>query len=65
MIGTQNKSLQNQLLHKIAATNMVIGIKAIPDFDEPTRQFDLIFAITETLDGMIFNGNEMIGYEGR
>ncbi len=65
MIGTQNKRLQNQLLHTIAATNMVIGVKAIPDFDESVGHFDLIFAIAETLDGMIFNGNGMIDYEGK
>lgn len=62
---SQKKSEEKtNLVRKIASTQWALGI-VIKGSDELSDKLsDIIFEITEDLDGMIFNGSDMIDADG-
>lgn len=61
---TQHQSQKN-LLDFILSCEIAIGVSAEPEFSELDERLDIVFAITELLDGAIFNGSEMINKNGK
>lgn len=63
-IKTKNKVKKEEILRKISNVKMFIGIVGDPEILEAERHFDIIFALSERLDGLIFDGNAIIDKNG-
>jgi hypothetical protein len=63
-IKTEAVANQNYLKDSIFKTTLLIGVVAEPELTEETGDFDLIFAVAESCDGLIFNGSGMVDASG-
>jgi len=48
----------------IAATELIVGVTASPEFVEEEGHFDLVLDLAEELAGLIFNGSGMVTSAG-
>lgn len=63
-IETENAETQQNLANFILSCRTAVGIVAEPAFTEEDTRLDLVFEIAELLDGIIFNGSEMLNQRG-
>ena len=54
-----------KLLDSILACQWLVGVVADPEFSEEDERLDIIFAVVELLNWLIFNGSEMISSDGK
>jgi hypothetical protein len=64
-IKTPHKFLKKKLLNDISLVDLLIGVVAHPDAEGPDPRFDVIFAVAQSVDGMIFNGDAMLNSDGQ
>ena len=62
---TTNEKIKDNLLNFISRCRIAIGVGAEPSFTETDERLDIVFGIAELLDGIIFNGSEMIDKNGQ
>lgn len=55
---------RDRVLDAISNCQFAIGVIASPEFSEEEKHFDMIFEVTKSLDGLIFNGTGMIDETG-
>lgn len=53
------------VLRQVGNCQMALGMVGEPEFEEEAGHFDLIFGLADELDGMIFNGAEMLNSQGK
>ena len=63
-INTQATGNQEYLKDAIFKTTLLIGVVAEPELVEETGDFDLIFDVAESCDGLIFDGTGMVDASG-
>jgi len=56
---------KKKILDFLLSCQWAVGAVAEPEFNTEDERLDIIFAVAELLDGMIFNGSEMITSEGQ
>lgn len=54
---------RRRVLEAVSRCQMIVGARAVPDYTD--GHLDLIFAVARVVDGLIFNGLEMLNFEGR
>lgn len=64
-VETKYEKAKNNLLNSISQSKIAIGVGAEPSFTETDERLDIVFGIAEMLDGVIFNGSEMIDKDGQ
>jgi hypothetical protein len=64
-IETENAGTQKNLADFILGCQSAVGIVAEPEFSGEDERLDIVFEIAERLDGVIFNGADMIDKKGR
>jgi len=57
-------AVKKRLASHIESCDLVLGVVAQPDFDADKRYHSVVFAIAKALDGVIFNGQEIIDANG-
>lgn len=55
---------KEESLNRVLATNWLIGVVAEPNFSAAHNHYETIFAVAKQLDGMVFNGREMLDSDG-
>ncbi|MGH9613065.1 MAG: hypothetical protein ACRD4P_08310 [Bryobacteraceae bacterium] len=63
-VDTDAPDRKKTVLDWIAATELIVGVTASPEFVEEEGHFDLVLDLAEELDGLIFNGSGMVTSEG-
>ena len=63
-ISNADVVVKNNLASHIESCEMILGVVAEPAFDADERFYSLVFAIAKSLDGVIFNGQEMLDSNG-
>lgn len=63
-VDTDAPDRKKTVLDWIAATELIVGVIASPEFLEEEGHFDLVLDLAEELEGLIFNGSGMITSEG-
>lgn len=56
--------MKRRLVSHIESSELVLGVVAEPAFDADERCHAVVFAIAKSLDGIIFNGREIIDANG-
>ncbi len=56
--------VKKRLASHVESCELVLGVVAEPAFDADERYHSVVFAIAKALDGVIFNGQEMLDANG-
>ncbi|MCY2968444.1 MAG: hypothetical protein NT069_33270 [Planctomycetota bacterium] len=64
-IESASASARQDLVGHLDQSDLAIGVVAEPAFDADERFHAVVFAIAKALDGVIFNGHEMLDANGR
>jgi hypothetical protein len=62
--STSDAVVKNRLASHVESCELVLGVVAEPAFDADERYHAFLFAIAKALDGVVFNGQEMLDANG-
>lgn len=54
---------RRRVLEAVSRCRMIVGVRVVPGYTD--GHLDLIFAVARVVDGLIFNGQEMLDSDGR
>lgn len=63
-IDSADPSMQQMVVKHLDLSDVAIGVVAEPSFDADERYHDVVFAIAKVLDGLVFNGQEILNADG-
>lgn len=63
-IESADSSSQQAVVNHLDLCDLAIGVVAEPAFDADERYHAVVFAIAKALDGVVFNGQEMLDANG-
>ena len=55
---------RKEVMSHVIASQVVFGVVVEPEFDSDERYNEVVFSIANELDGIIFNGHEMLDANG-
>ena len=63
-VSDADAEVKKHLTSHVESCELVLGVVAEPAFDSDKRYHAVVFAIAKALDGIIFNGQEMLNANG-
>lgn len=63
-VPNADSSTKSRLASHVESCELALGVVAEPSFDSDERYHAVVFAIANALDGVIFNGQEMLNAKG-
>lgn len=61
---TEHEEVKAEVIRRIEAMALALGVVAEPAFDEDAGHFEAIFGLAETLNALIWNGSGVLNAEG-
>jgi hypothetical protein len=63
-IDTDAQGNKRYVLDRVGNAELMIGVVADPECSETDPRLDCLWAVTEALDAVVFNGDAMLNLEG-